>query len=219
MSFFGSSPSMEKLPTGTKEQTQFGGVDLIGLLQSMMQPGGGLNAANQYDQSILQQGPEAFNKFSSPYLQQFNEQIVPQIAERFGGMGALSSSGFAQALGGAGAGLQSQLAQLFSQLQGQAAGRQQNQFANLSQTGLNYQPFAYKEDPGSSGSFIPLITGLMSMIGGPAGAAAGSGLGLFANLFSQGGGGGGGGRGGGFGGGQVGTNTSGNYGLPTFLGM
>lgn len=181
---FGAPPSMEKLPTGTKQQTQFGGQDLIGLLQSMMQQGGGLNAANQYDQSLLQQGPQAFNQFSSPYLQQFNEQIVPQIAERFGGMGALSSSGFAQALGGAGAGLQSQLAQLFSQLQGQAAGRQQNQFSNLSQVGLNYQPYAYKENPGSTGIFAPLMSGIGSMLAGPVGGAAGAGFGgLFSNAM------------------------------------
>jgi hypothetical protein len=154
---FGSSPKIRQKPTGTPEQTQFGGKDLINFLQSMMQQGGGLNAANQYDQSLLGQGPEAFNQFSSPYLQQFQEQIVPQIAERFAGGGALSSSGFGQALGGAAAGLQSQLAQLFSQLQGQASGRQQNQFANLSQQGLNYQPFAYHEKPGSTGFVLPFL--------------------------------------------------------------
>lgn len=154
---FGSSPKLKKKPTGTPEQMQFGGQDIIGLLQQMMQGGGGLNQANQYDQSLLGGGQEAYNQFSSPYLQQFQEQIVPQIAERFAGAGALSSSGFGQALGGAGAGLQSQLAQLFSQLQGQAAGRQQNQFANLSGLGLNYQPFAYHEKPGSTGFLLPFL--------------------------------------------------------------
>jgi len=160
---FSSGPKKEKLkrvPTGTEAQMQFGGTDLINLLQSMMGQGGGLNLANQYDQSLLGQGPEAFNKFAAPYLQQFEEQMLPQIAERFAGQGALSSSGFGQALGGASAGLQSQLAQLFSQLQGQAAGRQQNQFQGLSQLGLNYQPFAYYQQPGGGGGGGGLFGGL-----------------------------------------------------------
>lgn len=157
--FGGSGNSLKKLPTGTKQQQQFGGNQLIQLLQQMMN-GGGFQQANQYDQNLLGQGPEAFNQFSQPYLQQFQEQIVPNIAERFAGAGALSSSGFGQALGGAASGLQSQLAQLFTQLQGQAAARQQGQFQNLSQIGLNYQPFAYNEKPGSQGIFGPLLNGL-----------------------------------------------------------
>ena len=88
-----------------------------------------------YYQNLLQPGNQAYQNFSQPYLNQFNEQILPQIAERFAGQGALSSSGFGQALGGAGAGLQSQLAQLFAQLQGQAAGAQQNQYNT--QQGIN----------------------------------------------------------------------------------
>lgn len=163
---WGSDNEIQKKATGTKQQMKFGGKDLIGLLQQMMSQGGGFNASNQYDQNILGQGPEAFNNFSAPYLQQFQEQMLPQIAERFAGGGALSSSGFGQALGGAAAGLQSQLAQLFSQLQGQAAGRQQNQFQNLSQVGLGYSPFAYHEKQGSQGLVAPLATGVASAYAG-----------------------------------------------------
>lgn len=183
---FGSPDKLKKIPTGTAEQQQFGGEDLIGLLQQMMSPGGGFNAANQYDQSLLQQGPEAFNQFSQPYLQQFQEQILPMIAERFAGGGALSSSGFGQAIGGAGAGLQSQLAQLFSQLQGQAAGRQQSQFQNLSQQGLNYQPFAYQQKQGSAGMLGPLATGVTTALAGPLAGLAMNGI---TSLFKGGGGG------------------------------
>jgi hypothetical protein len=153
---FGSSPDLKKVPTGTQQQQQFGGNDLIQMLQQMMQPGSGFNQANQYDQSLL--SGQGYDQFSSPYLQQFQEQVLPQIAERFAGQGALSSSGFGQTLGGAASGLQSQLAQLFSQLQGQAAGRQQNQFQNLSQVGLNYQPFAYHEKQGTTGFVAPYLT-------------------------------------------------------------
>lgn len=184
---FGSPDKLKKIDTGTKQQQQFGGKDLIGLLQQMMGQGGGLNSANQYDQSLLGQGPEALNQFSEPYLQQFQEQILPMISERFAGAGALSSSGFGQALGGAGAGLQSQLAQLFSQLQGQAAGRQEGQFQNLSQLGLNYQPFAYQQKQGSAGMLGPLATGLGTSLGGPLGGMAAGGI---ASLFKKNSGGG-----------------------------
>lgn len=184
---FGSGDTFTKLDNGTKSQMKFGGTDLIKMLQQMMQPGGGLNAANQYDQSLLGQGQEAFNQFSSPYLQQFEQKILPQIAERFAGMGALSSSGFGQALGGATSDLQSNLAQLFSQLQGQAAERQQGQFQNLSQIGLGYQPFSYQQQEGSAGMLAPLLGGIGTAIGGPLGGALGGGI---ASLFKPNGGGG-----------------------------
>ena len=177
---FGSSDKLKKVDTGTKAQQQFGGTDLINWLNQMMQPGGGFDLANQYDQSLLGQGPEAFNQFSSPYLQQFEQQILPQIAERFAGRGALSSSGFGQALGGAQAGLQAQLAQLFSQLQGQAAGRQQGQFQNLSQLGLGYQPFQYAQQEGSQGLLGTLGTGIATAAAGPLAGMAVQGI---SNMF------------------------------------
>lgn len=177
---FGSADKFKKLDTGTKQQQQFGGQDLISLLQQMMQPGGGLNLANQYDQNLLGQGPEAFNQFSAPYLQQFQEQMLPQIAERFAGGGALSSSGFGQAVGAGASNLQAQLAQLFSQLQAGAAGRQQGQFQNLSQTGLNYQPFAYEKQAGSQGMLNTAISGGLNAFAGPLGNMAAQGIsGLF----------------------------------------
>lgn len=173
---FGSQDKLQKVPTGTKEQQQFGGKDLINFLQQMMQQGGGLNLANQYDQGLLGQGSEAFDQFSSPYLQQFQEKMLPQIAERFAGGGALSSSGFGQALGGAASDLQSQLAQIFSQLQGQAAGRQQGQFQNLSQLGLNYRPFQYAQKQGSSGFLNNLLGGIGNSLGPNIGHAIGGGI-------------------------------------------
>lgn len=156
---WGSSPEVQKLNTGTKQQQQFGGNDIIKFLQQMMEQGGGLNAANQYDQNLLQGGQEGFNQFAQPYNQQFENKILPGIAERYAGAGALSSSGFGQALGGAASDFQSQLAQLFSSLQSGAAGRQQGQFQNLSNTGLGYEPFAYYEKPGSTGTVGPAVVG------------------------------------------------------------
>ena len=137
----------------------------------MQNQGGGYDLSNQYFNNFLGGNQQqAFDQFSSPYMQQFQEQMLPQIAERFAGAGALSSSGFGQALGGASSGLQAQLAQLFSQLQSQAAGQQYNQYNQLAQTGLNHQPFGYnrqKESPGFLGHFgAALNQNLGGILGG-----------------------------------------------------
>jgi hypothetical protein len=168
---FGSENKLEKKPTGMPEQGQFG-QQLIQWLQQMQGQGGGFNAANQYDQNLLQGGQEGFNNFAQPYNQQFEQKILPGIAEKYAGAGALSSSGFGQAIGGAASDFQSQLAQLFSSLQGQAAQRQQGQFANLSQLGLGYSPFAYHEKQGLPG----LVPGAVNSFAKGAGNAIGSSL-------------------------------------------
>src|ERR1700743_3199308 len=127
---FGSPDKLKKVATGTKEQEALHN-NILAQAMGLSQPGGGANLSNQYYNSLLQPGTEAFQNFASPFMSQYKEQRLPQIAERFAKNGALSSSGFGQALGGAGVGLQSQLAQLFAQLQSQAAGAQTNQFNQL----------------------------------------------------------------------------------------
>lgn len=71
-------------------------------------------------QSLLDPSNEAYDRFTQPYMDQFNQQIIPGLAERFAGMGALSSSGFGQALGSAGGSLQNQIAALKAGLQQKA---------------------------------------------------------------------------------------------------
>lgn len=176
---FGGPDKLKKFDTGTKEQQALHNNILA---QAMgMSNGGGFSLANDYYNRLLgEDSGQAFNQFSQPYLQQFQDQILPQIAERFAGGGALSSSGFGQSLGGAASGLQSQLAQLFSQLQGQAAQAQYGQFNQLSNTGLGYQPFGYQHIPGSQGILGPLFANA-------GGQLASSGIG---NLFKRSSGGG-----------------------------
>ena len=183
---FGSEDKLKKVPTGTPEQMGLHN-NIIAQAMNMLQQEGGYDLANQYYNSFL--GPnqaQAYEQFASPYLQQFEEQILPQIAERFAGGGALSSSGFGQALGGAASGLQAQLAQLFAELQSQAAGHQYNQANQFANTGLNYQPFAYNKQQGSTGFVAPLMSGIASSLGGPIGNAVGSGI---TSLFKRSGGG------------------------------
>jgi hypothetical protein len=173
---FGSPDKMQKVPTGTKEQQALHN-NILAQAMGMQGQGGGYNLAQNYFNNFL--GPnqqEAYDQFSEPYLQQFQEQLLPQIAERFAGAGALSSSGFGQSLGAGASNLQSQLAQLFSQLQSQAAGQQYNQYNQLAQTGLNYQPFGYVNKQGSSGLLSNLFGGVGSSLGGPIGGALGQGI-------------------------------------------
>ncbi len=165
---FGSRDKLKQVPTGTPQQQGLHN-NVLSNAMGLSEQGGGYDLANQYYNNLL--GPnqqQALDQFSDPYMQQFLEKILPQIEERYAGMGALSSSGFGQAVGGAASGLQAQLAQLFSQLQQQAAGQQYGQYNQLAQTGLNYQPFAYEKQQGSAGFLNPLLTGIA---GSPLGAS------------------------------------------------
>jgi hypothetical protein len=203
---FGKPDKLKKVPTGTPEQEALHN-DVISKAMGLSE--GGYQSAQDYLNSFFQPGNQAYENFASPYLTNFNEQILPQIAERFAGGGALSSSGFGQALGGAGASLQSQLAQLFEGLRSQAAGANINQYNQLSQMGLNYSPFAYQNQQGSGGFLGPFGASLGSALGGPL-------VNGISSLFKGFGGGGGGGGGGGPA--MAPGPKTGNYGLPTFLG-
>jgi hypothetical protein len=66
--------------------------------------------ALQFLGSILGQNPEALQAFQAPAMRQFQEEIIPTLAERFTTLGAQGSSAFNQRLGQAGAGLAENLA-------------------------------------------------------------------------------------------------------------
>lgn len=186
---FGSPDKYTKMDLGTQEQTGLHN-DILARAMGMSQQGGGYDLANQYNNNLL--GPnqqQAYDQFSQPYLQQFNEQILPGIAERFAGAGALSSSGFGQSLGGAASGLQAQLAQLFSSLQGQAAQQQYGQYNQLAQTGLNHQQFGYRHTPSSQGFLNNLAVGVGGQLASPLANGIAGGIGnLFKKPGAQGGG-------------------------------
>lgn len=164
--------------TGTKQQSQF-------LQQLLGQLGGqssniGQNPLFQQGSNYLQQllsgSPESTAAFEAPAMRQFNEQIIPGLAERFSGLGAgaQSSSAFQQALGQAGAGLSENLQALRSGLQfgalPQALGYAQQPVSNLQgfgQLGLgtNMRGFIPKQQ-----GFLQQL--LMALAGG-AGQSAG----------------------------------------------
>lgn len=127
-----------------------------------------------YLSSIMNQSPEAMQQFEAPAMRQFNEEIVPGIAERFSGMGARNSSAFQQTMGQAGAGLAERLAAMRANL-GMSAAQQglgyaqtpfqnalQGQQMNLARTqlGLGTQPFGYQAFQGTPGAGQSIMSGL-----------------------------------------------------------
>lgn len=165
---FGQDPSMDKFDTMNPQQQQ-----LLNQMLQMLGGGGGLGQG--YGQSIdylkqlMDPSSEAVSQFTQPYMDQFNQQTVPMLAERFagagGGMGGgLSSSGFGQSLSAAGGALQNQLAALKAGLGQQAAGQLQQQYGQLTGQALGAQPFGYQYNPGSQGFLGNLLK--MYMQGG-----------------------------------------------------
>lgn len=114
-------------------------------------------------QEMLDPSSAAYQRFEQPYLQQFEQQTVPGLAERFAGAGAqggaLSSSGFGQALSSAAGNLQTQLAGMKSGLQQQAIRDILSQYGSMMQTGLGAQPFGYTYQPGSPSFGQSLLQG------------------------------------------------------------
>jgi len=134
----------------TLDKRQQGILDQI---NSMINPEGQLGQGYGQSLDLLKQymdpSSEAVNQFTQPYMDQFNQQTVPQLAERFAGMGGgmgggLSSSGFGQALSSAGGQLQNQLAALKSQLAQQAAQQLMGQYGQAQQNILQTPTFAYQ---------------------------------------------------------------------------
>jgi hypothetical protein len=155
---FGRSDKMQKVPTMTKEQQS-----LLKRMSQMLGPQGqlgqGYGNALGLQQQLMDPSSEAVNQFAQPYMNQFEQQTVPGLAERFagfGGMGGgLSSSGFGQALGAAGGNLQAQLAQLKAGLGQNAANSLMQQYGNMSGQVLGAQPFAYQQQgPSMTGGML-----------------------------------------------------------------
>lgn len=132
-------------------------------LQSFL-PGGGLNRSPLYQsgsnflKQLFSNSPEAFRAFEAPLMQQFEQQIVPGIAERFAGMGtgggASSSSALNQALAQAARNLSTDIAGIRSNAQLQAIPQglnySQQPLQNILQA-AGLIPNQYYEIPGQPG--------------------------------------------------------------------
>ncbi len=145
---FLNKDKMSKVSTMSKGQQ-----GILNQLMQMINPQGQLGQGMQqginYQQQLMDPSSQAVNQFAQPYMDQFNNQTIPGLAERFagyGGMGGgLSSSGFGQSIGAAGGQLQNQLAALKSGLGQQAANSLMGQYGQLTGSAMNAQPFAYQQ--------------------------------------------------------------------------
>ena len=179
----GGQDRMNKVPTMDKNQQQ-----LFKKINDMISGGNlgqGYEGAIDQQRQLMDPNSAAVQQFTDPMMQQFEQQTVPGLAERFAGGGAmgggLSSSGFGQALSSAGSNLQSNLAQLKGQLGQQAAGNLMGQFGNLSQQSLGAQPFAYQQQ--SPDLFSSMMQGWAQ--GGFGGMPGGGGGGGFNKNFGD----------------------------------
>lgn len=137
---------MDKISTMTPQQLQL-------LNNYIQQLGSGLGEADQgsidYLQQLMNPNSEAVNQFAQPYINQFQQEIVPGLAERFAGLGAmgggLSSSGFGQSLSTAAGNLQQNLAALKAGLGQQAAGQLMSTYGARTGQALAAQPFGYQQ--------------------------------------------------------------------------
>ena len=84
------------------------------------QLGGATTMGIEHLLRMLSGSPESQEAFQRPQMRQFQEEIIPQLAEGFGGMGAGSSSGAQQTFARAGERLQENLASQQGQSQQQA---------------------------------------------------------------------------------------------------
>jgi hypothetical protein len=172
------------MPTMSGRQTKFFNSFLQ---QARGLQGGGYQQALGQLQGMLDPNSQVYQDFAAPQMRQFNEQTIPQLAERFAGGaqgGALSSSGFGQALGAAGAGLNTNLAQLRAQLQQQAIQSILGQYNQSAATGLGTQPFAYGQRQGTQS---PVQAGLGSFFSNLTPGAMQGGYNSLSNFFGGGG--------------------------------
>lgn len=147
----GSEGKFKKLDTKTPEQMQ-------NIEQILSRLGIPTDQAFDYIQSILSNEPGAYEDFERPYLENFEQKIVPGITERFAGAGALSSSGLNQSIAQAGRGLQTDLAAQRANLKSGAINQLQ-QFGNQGQqsTFQNYY------QPGMEGLVQQILPMLIKM--------------------------------------------------------
>lgn len=158
------SGGYQKMSTFNPQQSQLFGQTAQGL-------GGIQPQIMQWLQSLFSNEQGAGDAFAAPYKRQFEEQTVPGLANRFAGLGALSSSGFQQALGQAGAGLSENLAGLREGQRGQAGSSVMQMIQSLlSQNTQSLMPKQQKQP----GGFQNFFTGLAPAIGQGIGTAGSS---------------------------------------------
>jgi len=137
--------------------------------------GGAYGEAADYYRDLMSDDSNTYNQMQQPEMRKFNEQIIPDIAEQFAGMGSggLSSSGFQNASINAGTDLSERLGAMRANLRAQGAQGLQN----IGNTALGNYSQMTQTDPGSGGflsSIAPAVGTAIGSFAGPLGAAAGN---------------------------------------------
>ncbi len=136
--------------------------------------GGAFGDAADYYRGLLSNEGGDFDAFAAPEMRRYNEQIVPDLAEQFAGMGSggLSSSGFRNAAVGAGTDLSERLGAIRANLRQQGAQGLQN----IGSQGL--QSFYNNVTQPATGGLLdmaaPAVGAALTAFGGPLAGAAGS---------------------------------------------
>lgn len=165
---FGTDDQTNQLSNYNPQQQQFFD-NFLQHLMGMQGEGGGVGKATNILNQYLDPQSDIYKNFEAPYRQEYEQQTIPMLAERFAGAGAqggaLSSSGFGQALGAAGANLQTNLAQMKSNMQRQSIGDILGLYQNMSGQALNARPFDYQFKPGSQGLVPSALTAFAGGLG------------------------------------------------------
>lgn len=119
--FIGKPERYDQLSMLTPDQQSLQN-NRLGALQAPGAGGAFGGVADTY-RDYMDPNGQAYQSFASPYQRQYNEEIIPGLAEQFAGMGsgALSSSGFANSAAREGTNLTERLAALRSNLRMQGA--------------------------------------------------------------------------------------------------
>lgn len=173
--FSGTKPKLKTVSTLTDQQQPL--LEQLLAALSGNGAGGAFGDSADYFRSLLSDDNSTFDAFSAPEMRNFNQNIIPSLAEQFAGMGSggLSSSGFRNAAIQAGTDLSERLGSIRAQLRQQGA----SGLMGLGQQGLQ----SYKENlyqpgtPGVAGSLGGLLGGAAGSFLGPLGSSGGSFLG------------------------------------------
>ncbi len=152
---FGSNPKTKNKPSFDPYQQ--------GIHQQQgqsLQGQGGYGSLIEQLRGMLDPDSDYHQAFEDQQMGQFNEQTIPALGERFAGFGAnsgaLSSSGFGQAIGAAGAGLQRDLAVNRTNTTSDALSKLLSQYSNYQ----DRNTFDRFEKPGQEGllqMFLPML--------------------------------------------------------------
>jgi hypothetical protein len=134
-----------------------------------------------------QQFRDRFQKTTvDPAMQNFQQQVIPQLQEVFAGSGSKGGDVEARQLAGAGQQLSTDLGRLFEESFGQEQQQQRGFASNLAQLGLGTSPF---ENVATQRTKTDPFESFLSSLGKTAGSALTGGVSdIIASFFPQGGG-------------------------------